>query len=79
MQCNEISYLLQKDEMIIIHPRTVHSIYAADDNPLKYAVLKFDINKFQLSSPYAPKLRTIFKQADQQKRRYSFQLSYPTH
>ncbi len=66
MQCNDDSYRLGVNDMIIFHPRAVHSIFAVDDAPLKYAVLKFDINKFNISSPYAPKLRTIFKQAEQQ-------------
>lgn len=66
MQYNDASFILKEKDMILFHPRTVHSISAADAGSLKYAVLKFDINKFNISSPYAPKLRTIFKQAEQQ-------------
>ncbi len=66
MQCNDAVYSLQENDMILFHPKTIHSITATNTQPLKYAVLKFDINKFNISSPYAPKLRTIFKQAEQQ-------------
>ena len=66
MQCNDAVYSLQENDMILFHPKTIHSITASNIKPLKYAVLKFDINKFNISSPYAPKLRTIFKQAEQQ-------------
>ncbi len=66
MQYNDTLYSLQKGDMILFHPRTIHSITAENAGSLKYVVLKFDINKFNISSPYAPKLRTIFKQAEQQ-------------
>jgi len=66
MQYNDTLYSLQKGDMILFHPRTIHSITADNAGSLKYVVLKFDINKFNISSPYAPKLRTIFKQAEQQ-------------
>lgn len=66
MQYNDTLYSLQKGDMILFHPRTIHSITAENAGSLKYVVLKFDINKFNISSPYAPKLRTTFKQAEQQ-------------
>lgn len=66
MQYNDTSFRLEENHMILFHPKTVHSISAADTDSLKYVVLKFDINKFNISSPYAPKMRTIFKQAEQQ-------------
>lgn len=66
MQCNDTVYALRENDMILFHPRAIHSITATNTKPLKYAVLKFDINKFNISSPYAPKLRTIYKQAEQQ-------------
>ncbi len=57
------SYLLHKGELIIFHPLTVHAIYAGDGGMPKYAVLKFDINRFGLTPAYAPKLRDIFRYA----------------
>ncbi|MBP1544157.1 MAG: AraC family transcriptional regulator [Oscillospiraceae bacterium] len=57
-------HLLYEGDMIILHPKAVHGIYAADGNPLRYAVLKFDINKLTITSSYAPKLRSIFRCAE---------------
>ncbi len=63
MHCDGKTYILSEDDMIIFHSRSVHSIFAAEQSTLRYAVLKFDINKFTASSDYAPKLRYIFKNA----------------
>ncbi len=66
MRCDNDTYFMNSGDMIVFSPKKVHSIFAASTGPLKYIVLKFDINKFNQSTPYAPKLRTIFKQAAQQ-------------
>ncbi|MBE6841763.1 MAG: AraC family transcriptional regulator [Ruminococcus sp.] len=63
MYSDENEYIVSKEEMIIFHPQTVHSIYKADDSKLRYAVFKFDINKIYTAISYAPKLRSIFKSA----------------
>ncbi len=64
MRCGDCSYILNKGETIIFHPSAVHSIYPADSCLPVYAVLKFDINRFNLTPAYAPKLRDIFKYAE---------------
>ncbi len=64
MRCGDCSYILNKGETIIFHPSAVHSIYPADSSLPVYAVLKFDINRFNLTPAYAPKLRDIFKYAE---------------
>ena len=64
MRCGDCSYILNKGETIIFHPSAVHSIYTADSCLPVYAVLKFDINRFNLTPAYAPKLRDIFKYAE---------------
>ncbi len=64
MRCGDCSYILNKGETIIFHPSAVHSIYPADSGLPVYAVLKFDINRFNLTPAYAPKLRDIFKYAE---------------
>lgn len=64
MHCDGKTYILSSGDMIIFHSRSVHSIFSAEQGSLKYAVLKFDINKFSASSDYAPKLRSIFKYAE---------------
>lgn len=63
MRCDNVTHLMNAGDMVVFSPKKVHSIFAASTGPLKYIVLKFDINKFNQSTPYAPKLRTIFKQA----------------
>lgn len=64
MRCGDRSYTLNKGEMIIFHPSAVHSIYSSDGSMPVYAALKFDINRFNLTPAYAPKLRSIFKYAE---------------
>ncbi len=66
MHCGDTSYILSEGDMIVFTSRAVHSIFAVDRDPLKYSVLKFDINRFAITTPYAPKLRSIFRQAEQQ-------------
>lgn len=66
MRCADDSYIMSEGDMIVFRSRAVHSIFAVDRNPLKYSVLKFDINRFAITTPYAPKLRSIFRQAEQQ-------------
>lgn len=66
MHCDDVSYIMSEGDMIIFRSKAVHSIFAVDRDPLKYTVLKFDINRFAFTTPYAPKLRSIFSQAQQQ-------------
>lgn len=57
-------YHISAGDMILFHPKSVHGIYAADDAPLRYAVMKFDINRLNVTSVYTPKLRSIFRSAE---------------
>ncbi len=72
MRCGDCSYILNKGETIIFHPSAVHSIYPADSSLPVYAVLKFDINRFNLTPAYAPKLRDIFKYAEKNRMKILF-------
>lgn len=63
MRAGEDTFILKKNDFMIFHPSEVHSIRFADDSFPKYAVLKFDINKFSLTPAYAPKIRDIFRYA----------------
>ncbi|MED9904571.1 MAG: AraC family transcriptional regulator [Lachnospiraceae bacterium] len=62
----EEKVLLMEGELFFFHPKAVHSIFAVNRAPLKYVVLKFDINQLRLTPNYAPKLRNIFKSAKRQ-------------
>lgn len=64
MNCNGKTYFLSEGDMIVFPSKSVHSIFAAEKGTPKYAVLKFDINKFNASSAYAPKIRSIFNHAE---------------
>ena len=57
------SYLVETGDLILFHPETVHAIYTAANLPLKYEVLKFDVNKLYTENGYAPKLRSILYSA----------------
>jgi hypothetical protein len=64
MISDEDIYYTQPGDMIIFHPKAMHSIYAVNNAPIKYAVFKFDINRLNLTPSYAPKLRSIFRLAE---------------
>ena len=57
-------HLLSEGDMILFHPKAVHSIYAVNASPPVYSVLKFDINLMNLTPSYAPKLRSMFRIAE---------------
>ena len=57
-------YQVSKGDMVIFHPKSVHSIYSTDGKPVKLNVIKLDINRMNMSSAYSPKLRSIFRCAE---------------
>ncbi len=73
MHCNDFSCTLHKGEMMIFHPSAVHAIYPVDDKMPRYAVLKFDINRFTHTPAYAPKLRSIFQYAEKSDMKIRFE------
>lgn len=65
MQAGSTVYRLSEGDLILFHPKTVHSISAEKTDGLRYAVIKLDINRLNVPSDYAPKLRSIFRSAEQ--------------
>ena len=63
MECNGQSYILNPGDLIIFHPEAVHAVYAANNQPLRYEVMKFDVNKLYTENNYAPKLQIILRKA----------------
>lgn len=63
MSADGKSRVLSEGDMILFHPKTIHSVYAADGKLPVYSVLKFDINLMRLTPNYAPKMRSIFGSA----------------
>ncbi len=57
-------YLLHEGDMIIFHPKRIHSIYSCGNAFFRYNVIKFDINRMNTASSYSPKLRSIFRCAE---------------
>lgn len=56
--CNEETFIVGKSELILFPPSMIHAIYATNDAPLQYYVLKFDLNQLQ-SSISSTELGTI--------------------
>lgn len=61
INCNNEEYILEPGDLILFHPQAVHSIFTTSPEPLKYDVIKFDINNLHINSNYTPKLSGIFK------------------
>lgn len=63
IECNGDSYKVSEGDLIVFHPESVHALYSADKEPLKFEVLKFDVNRLYTDNSYAPKLRVILNSA----------------
>ena len=63
VECNGENYVVEAGDMIIFYPESVHAIYTIADRPLKYGVIKFDVNKLYTENSYAPRLRVILESA----------------
>lgn len=63
IECDEKTYVLEPEQLIIFHPKAIHSIYAINTDPIQYAVLKFDANTLSVASSYTPKLSSILENA----------------
>lgn len=61
---NNDEYLVHSGEMILFHPKTIHSIFSEDDKPLIMTGIKLDISRMNMISNYSPKLRSIFRFAE---------------
>ncbi len=60
-------YILRSGDFILFHPKSIHSIFSVDNSPLRYAVLKYDLNQLNIKPTYAPKLKELYKIAEQKK------------
>lgn len=57
-------YVVHSGEMILFHPKAVHSIFSDDGKPLCLMGIKLDISRMNMTSSYSPKLRSIFRFAE---------------
>jgi AraC-like DNA-binding protein len=63
IDCNKEEYVVEPGDLILFHPQALHSIYTTAREPLKYVVIKFNVNNLHINSNYTPKLGSIFKSA----------------
>lgn len=69
-------YLVRSGDCILFHPKSIHSIFTAENGgSLRYAVLKFDLNQLNIKPSYAPKLKELFKNAEQKRMPVFFESS----
>ncbi len=61
MSSGSEKFTLNAGEMVLFHPKAVHSMM---EGTARYAVIKLDINRMNLTPSYAPKLRSIFRSAE---------------
>lgn len=64
MIADDSTYLLQPGDLILFHPKVVHAIYEIEPAPLRYAVIKLDLNCLTPTLEYAPKLKSLFHHAE---------------
>ena len=60
---NGNTYHAGPGDLIIFNPQNVHAIYASGTSKLRMAVVKFDINRMNITGSYTPKLRSIYRYA----------------
>lgn len=76
VRAEDNTHILRKGDMILFHPKSVHGIYASNGNALRYAVMKFDINRLNITSVYTPKLRSIFRSAEKREMNIVFSAEF---
>lgn len=65
MRVGNTSVTSHAGDLVLFQAKAVHSIDSHDPASLKFSVIKVDINRLVLPSDYAPKLRSIFRSAEQ--------------
>lgn len=62
-------YILAPGDLIVFHPKALHSIYSADGKPVRFYGIKLDISRMNTTASYSPKLRSIFRYAEKKNTR----------
>ena len=62
------TYVLEKGDIIIFYPESVHAIYAVSGFPIIYDVVKFDVNKLHAPNSYTPRLGAVIQAARAEKK-----------
>ena len=61
---NGEDFFLTPGEILFINPLVCHSLDTADGDPVKYGVIKLDLNQFEETPCYAPDLRSMMLEAE---------------
>lgn len=59
------SYVASKGDVVLFFPRAIHSLEITGLEQLSYYVIKFDINKLNVTNSYTPKISSIISAARQ--------------
>ncbi|KAE9634950.1 AraC family transcriptional regulator [Defluviitalea raffinosedens] len=60
VECDHVPYVLHPRDLIVIMPKSVHSIYAKNTEHIQYGVIKFNPNKLHFSNESAPLVHSVF-------------------
>ena len=61
--CDDKTYTVEKNELMVLPPSSVHSLFPGKGGLKLFAGIKFDTAKFHNSSSYAPSVSNIFNYA----------------
>lgn len=64
IQSGSCSFTAKKGDLVLFHPKSIHSISSEAPEALMFAAVKLDINRINMPSDYAPKMRSIFRSAE---------------
>lgn len=67
VELDQTLYVLKQDDLLIVYPTVIHTIYAADDHFVNYAVIKFNPAEIHLSSDTTLKLRALFSKNEEKR------------
>lgn len=63
MKSDKDSYMVSEGDFIFFHPKSVHSMAACDNKPIRYIVIKLGLDRIDNTDNYIQKLSTIFQTA----------------
>lgn len=58
VDCGNYRYTLEEGAVIMLPPKMLHRIQSDRDEPVQYAVVKFDLNAIRIPRVYLPKIRS---------------------
>ncbi len=62
-ECDGVTYELNKDDMILFHSKSVHSIFQNETQKARYVVLQFDLYSLNRLNAYSNNFRSLLNNA----------------